>query len=110
MRILVVDLSEARRKSFEEKLIDHRVVMADNYIDAALMLELTPRFDLVYLDHDLKPKTGLDLIRFVTSNLMIDRWPRRVIIHSQDNLESRRIKYACDLAGIWCLIRPFPPS
>lgn len=100
MRILVLDDDMERHQAFARNFDGHDVVHVDCYDGALAALLKQPRFDVVYLDHDLndfglksygpgdsmygglRELDGHDVAVFMARELPEPKYPERVVVHS----------------------------
>jgi hypothetical protein len=120
MMILILDDDPGRHEYFRRTLVDHVLIHVSTYQAAVLMLSSMGAFDEVYLDRDLnhwgsvskdargKELTGEDVVDFIVNELPRERWPKRVIVHSQNKRGAKRMFDALDDAGIYTVLDPFP--
>lgn len=105
-RILFLDDSEERHAQFARQ---HPEAVREYTAWATIeALRLSPRFDVVYLDHDLgTTETGMDVVDFIVQMSEEDR-PLRVVVHSY-NVPAAQLRMlpALNRAGIPTTHEPF---
>lgn len=100
MRILVLDDDKERHQAFARNFDGHDVVHVETYDSALAALLKQPRFDVVYLDHDLndfeaqsyapgdsmyegpRELDGQDVAVFMARELPESKHPELVVVHS----------------------------
>jgi CheY-like chemotaxis protein len=126
MRVLVLDDNPERHKAFRRNLFNHTVVHVETYHDAVQALAMTPRFDVVFLDHDLNEfgaksvaestmygfggsveLTGDDLCRFIVNQLPEERHPQIAVIHSLNHWGAKNMESRLVQTNIQVVVRPF---
>lgn len=91
--ILIVDDEEGRHSVLAKRMAGNNIDHAYNYADAVRFLSTNRRYDIVYLDHDLKDFevledqptliewTGHHVAKFMV-NMEADARPFTVVVHS----------------------------
>lgn len=122
MRILVLDDSVERHKTFRQNLIGHEKVIHVHTHDEAERAIQEHEFDLMFLDHDLNFEafksvkvdengvewelTGADVAKLVAA-LPKEKHPKRVIIHSYNPSGAFNILMILQAVGIKAVRDPF---
>ena len=110
MKILILEDSPERIKTFKRKLMNHDTYFFDNVEEAKKALKLLGPFDIVFLDHDLDDRvfvnsndanTGYQLAKYIAENNI--NIPD-VIIHTMNPVGAENIKSVLPKA----VICPFP--
>lgn len=105
-RILFLDDAEARHLQFSRQ---HPGAVREYTAWAAIeALKQSPRFDVVYLDHDLgTTESGMDVVDFIVQMPEEDK-PLRVVVHSF-NVPAAQLRMlpALNRAGIPTTHEPF---
>ncbi len=128
MRILVLDDDLTRHHTFARNLRGHEVVHAQTYDSALAALLDAPRFDLVYLDHDLndfgqlsigpsdsmyggvREMDGRDVASFIARSLPQHKRPKRFIVHSWNEEGAAMMIMILRRAGFPCDKEEFHPN
>jgi CheY-like chemotaxis protein len=111
VRILFLDDDKARHQKVREGFIGNVVVYALTYDEAVAALTSEP-FDVAYLDYDLVTqsatveKTGFDVARHIAT-LPPEQRPRRVVIHSVNEVGQSRMADVLSAVGCPVSIKPF---
>lgn len=117
MRILFLDDDYTRHGQFKVNHREDDITQVWDYAQAVTALLAEPAFDLAHLDHDLelthdkasRCMNGVDVVKFILT-LPDQQRPRRVIIHSWNELERQRMHDLLCEAGIPSEIKPFGPG
>jgi|SRR3990172_1074657 len=101
MRILILEDDLERMDTFNRLLKGHRIVHVSTVFDAIQAFKREPRFDVVFLDHDLNDvvpnmygydeRTGKHVAIFMVKYLMPDKKPKKVVVHSMNDEGARGI-------------------
>ena len=111
MRILFLDDDAARHRKAHQLYGDDAIYVF-NYREAVAAFGSASQFDVAYLDHDLieqtaaVEKTGYDVAKYIVS-LPAEQRPKRVIIHSHNELGRERMAELLTKAGCQVSIEPF---
>lgn len=112
MRILIVEDSIERIKTFKQKLIGHEVWVATQSSQAIDFLENQDPFDYCFLDHDLVgvyqqsgKGTGYEVAQWIANHP--DKKPSRITIHSLNNVGASNMLHVLGDAGIVAKYAPF---
>jgi len=115
MRILVLDDDPFRHKVFVQALHGHDIThvwTCEQAMNALIRCQVP--FDLAYLDHDLGEVDGQDgtfVANFIASGLHMAKWPKRIVIHSWNDVGARRMHLIMHDAGLRRISRvPFSAS
>ena len=91
MRILILEDTDERIVQFKKKLEGHDVTVCKKADECIKVLTNSDPFDYIFLDHDLentfqKPGigTGYEVASWIANNQ--DKCPRRILIHSMNNV------------------------
>lgn len=94
LRVLFLDDDELRHNVFAQNHASEEVFLHQTFTAKACIksLQELPRFDLIFLDHDLGPNhysgngynvgTGMDVVDFMCKDMEQSKRPDSVIIHS----------------------------
>lgn len=113
LRVLFLDDDLMRHDIFStnhqnEKVLLHQVWTADQAISSIIEL---PRFDFIFLDHDLCDQnyvgkgyvqgagTGMDVVDYMCKSMDKDKWPSAVIIHSWNTYRAEEMERRLKEAG-----------
>ncbi len=98
MRVLILEDSPERIKTFQKKLWKHDLYFFDNVDDTIKALEYMDAFDVLFLDHDLggqvfvdsdEPNTGYQLAKYIKEKQLKFN---QVVIHSMNPVGAQRMK------------------
>jgi len=112
MRILFLDDDKDRHHKVRSRFIGTIAVYVFNYDEAVAELASQEPFDVAYLDHDLVEqsarveKTGYDVAVYIAA-MPEARRPRRIVIHSLNELGRQRMAELLTAAGFPVSIEPF---
>lgn len=110
LKILVLDDNEYRHEAFSKKLAGHDVWHTYTAEQTSKVLAHQGPFDVVYLDHDLgETHTGMDVARYITGGLAVQKRPLQVIVHSHNTAGAERMEAELRAAGITAAREPFAP-
>lgn len=111
-RVLVLDDDELRHLEFDRILRGTCHARARSAGEAIEMLQKSPRFDVVFLDHDLdlSPEvdhgTGTDVARYIASMEPRTR-PKLAYVHSHNARGAAKMAWYMRKAGVKTTVRPF---
>ena len=100
MRVLILEDSPERIKTFQKKLGKYDLYFFDNVADTIRALEYMDQFDVLFLDHDLggevfvdsdQPNTGYQLAKYISEKQLKFN---QIIIHSMNSVGAQRMKDA----------------
>lgn len=112
MRVLVLEDWIDRLKKFREWYkAEHDYVEATTADEARRLLAAGPRFDVMFLDHDLAEEhyegkgmdgedTGFAVCRYITDSMPIAERPRTFIVHSLNPVGAERMVKHLSTAGL----------
>ena len=107
MRVFVLEDNPQRLELFRKTFPD--CVTAVSYPEAIAALE-GPRFDLIYLDHDIPgSENGAD-VAFWMTRMPREKWPDKVIVHSWSVRGSLAIYVTLKRVGFEVVQERYPPS
>lgn len=116
-RILILDDDENRHDFFRKIFRDCLRVHVYTTKQAIEELSDRPRFDLVCLDHDLpisekligviNPGDGAQVAAFIRDFMLPLQYPKAILIHSQNQKGSERIREILKPTGIPVTVKPF---
>lgn len=119
MRILFLDDSKERQRSFMMANIGHVIVQAWTAREAIAALESGERFDLASLDHDLDwqatagltplEETGHVVARYIAA-MPRDKRPRMVRVHSHNTVAGPAMLRTLLEAAVPAYGEPFKPQ
>jgi len=112
MRILILEDSEDRIYAFKKKLAGHYVEYYNNVKECIQSLKGNGPWDYLLLDHDLDNKfnppsdgTGYEVAKYVANHP--DICPRRILIHSANNVGAAAMMRVLGDVGIRATYIPF---
>lgn len=122
MRILALDDMDERQSAFARWFADQELLQARDARTAIGALEMTGRFDLALLDHDLSDEhyraaaerlpygkgTGMEVARYIAA-MPEARRPRLVVVHSWNRTEAQKMVEVLEVAGVATFYRMFDP-
>lgn len=108
MRVLILDDQQLRHEVFADRHEQDEVHHTFTYDRAIELLRSKPKFDVVYLDHDLQEKaTGYDAAKFIAERLPDDRKPGVVVVHTLNSACGDRMVQVLQAGGIPTRLEPF---
>lgn len=112
MRVLIVEDSESRIKTFKQKLIGHELVIAMDAPSAYKALREHEKFDYAFLDHDLttvredsNDDNGYGVAKWMARHP--EKAPDRITIHSLNNVGAANMLRVLGDAGLKAKCAPF---
>jgi len=123
-RILVLDDEQARHDVFASILKNEAVVHCYNFDEVIKTMTSGPRFDMVFLDHDLGTgnseisdqidlpyANGYHVALFICQDLAFEKRPKRILIHSWNEYGAEKMESLFRRNGFHDVIRkPFRSS
>jgi CheY-like chemotaxis protein len=111
-RALILDDDEARHLTFKLSLPNYKRRHVRTAKQAILAIEKEPRFDVIYLDHNLEQSgphagTGMDVAKYLAHEVDPDRYPDHVYIHSQNRRRSSVMARVMRRSGLVVTLQPF---
>lgn len=117
-RVLILDDDPQRHETFLRMFASHDIEVRQAFTaqQAINILNLTDRFDLVCLDHDLgefsetligEPGCGMDVAEFIFLHIDQKKLPKQVLIHSWNAPAAKRMEETIRGTGIKVLATPF---
>jgi CheY-like chemotaxis protein len=123
-RILVLDDEQARHDVFASILKNEAAVHCYNFDELISLMTFSPRFDMVFLDHDLgtgnselsdqvglPTATGYNVALFICQDLDFEKRPRKILIHSWNEYGAEKMESLFRRSGFQDVVRkPFRAS
>lgn len=111
-RALILDDDEARHLSFKLSLPNYKLRHVRTAEQAIHAIEREPRFDVIYLDHDLEKSgrhagTGMDVAKYLAREVDPDRYPDHVYVHSHNRRRSSVMARVMRRSGLSVTLQPF---
>lgn len=113
-RALILDDDEARHLTFKLALPEYKLRHVRTAEQAIHAIEKEPRFNVIYLDHDLEQSgphagTGMDVAHYLAKKVDPDRYPEHVYVHSQNRSRSSVMARVMRRSGLSVSLQPFHP-
>lgn len=112
MRILILEDTDERIEQFKQKLVGHDIAVCKTADRCIQTLSSSNPFDYIMMDHDLsaafeKPGkgTGYEVAEWIANNP--NKMPRRILIHSANNIGAAAMMKVLGDAGIRATYVPF---
>ena len=123
-RILVLDDEQARHDVFASILKNEDATHCYNFDEVIRLMTFEPRFDMVFLDHDLGTgnseisdqidlpyANGYHVALFICQDLDFDKRPGRILIHSWNQVGAQSMESLFRRNGFQDVVRkPFRSS